>query len=112
MWQAIANVSGGVTLVACLAALLVAGLYRKAVVHERLVRSFAPKDRLKALRVLRVYVPADSVGLAPEQQFLLARGQIRRRAERRKQGAIVLAVIVFISAAFALASHYFGIGRE
>lgn len=107
MWQAIEAVSGGVTLVACLAAMLAAVLYRRAVIHERLVRSFASKDRLKAIRILRVYVPADSVGLAPEQQFLLARGQIRRQAERWRQGALFLAVIVLICAAVVLASYCF-----
>jgi hypothetical protein len=104
MWQAVANVSEGVTVVAVLAAALAGVLYRKAVVQERLVRSFASKDRRKALPVLRAYVPAEAIGLAPEQQFLLAREQIRRRAERWRQGAMVLVPVVLVSAAVALAS--------
>jgi hypothetical protein len=108
MWQAIATVSGGMTLVAFLAAALAAVLYRQAVEHERLVQSFASKDRQKAVRVLRVYVPAAVVGLAPEQQFLLARGQIRKRAERWRQGAVVLGVVVCLSAAVTAVSYTFG----
>jgi hypothetical protein len=104
MWQAIGTVSEGVTLVALLAAVLAAVFYRRAVVQERLVRSFASQDRRQAIPVLRAYVPAEAVGLAPEQQFLLAREQIRRRAERWRQGAMILGPVVLISAAVVLAS--------
>jgi hypothetical protein len=76
--------------------------------HERLVRSIATKDRLKAIPILRAYVPAESVGLGPEQQFLMAREQIRKRAERWRQGAIVLVAVFVVSAAVALAGYGFG----
>jgi hypothetical protein len=105
MWQAVARVSEGVTLVAFLAAALAGVLYRKAVIQERLVRSFSAKNRLKAMPVLWAYLPAEAVELAPEQQFLLALEQIMRRAERWRQGAIVLVPIVLISAVVALASY-------
>jgi hypothetical protein len=108
MWRAIASVSDGVILVAFVAAALAALLYRKAIVQERLVRSFASKDRQKAMAVLRAYVPVDAGGLAPEQQFLMAREQIRRRSDRRRQGAIILVTIALVSSAVSLAADYFG----
>ena len=108
MWQEIATVSEGVTLVAFLGMALAAVLYRKAVIHERLVRSIAAKDRLNALPVLRAYVPAEAIGLAPEQQFLMAREQIRKQAERWHHGAIILVVVGLLSGAVALAVYRLG----
>lgn len=108
MGQVIADVSGGVTLVTVLGMALVALLYRRTVIHERLVRSIATKDRVNAGPVLRAYVPAEAIGLAPEQQFLMARDQIRRRAERWRQSAIVLVAVSVISSAVALAGYRFG----
>jgi hypothetical protein len=108
MSQAIANVSDGVALVAFLAALWAAVLHRKAVMQERLVQSFASQDRQKAVAVLQAYVPAEAVGLAPEQQFLTARVQIRRRSERCRQGAIAFVAIVLMATAASLANDHFG----
>jgi hypothetical protein len=108
MSQAIANVSDSVTLIAILAAAWAAGLYCKTLRQERLVQSFASKDRQKAIAVLRAYVPAEAVGLAPEQQFLMARAQIRGRAERWRQGAIAFVAIVLVAAAVSLANDKLG----
>jgi hypothetical protein len=108
MWRAIANMSDSLTLIAFLAAATAAVLYRKAVAQERLVRSFAAKDRQKAMAVLRAYVPVDAGGLAPEQQFLMARERIRRRSDRWRQGMVVLVTIALVSSVVSLAADHFG----
>lgn len=98
MWEAIAYVSSGVTLIAFIAA-TVAWVYKaKSEERERLIRTAKPEQRADLVRNALEFFHVESSGLTKEQQYKLALEQIHARARRFKVTAVVVCFLAVVAA--------------
>jgi hypothetical protein len=105
VWEAIAYVSSGVSLVAFLAAVAAWTFKTKSEERERLIRTASETDRAALVSDALEFFHVETAGLTREQQFKLALEQIRARAERFRLSAAAIcfvAVIAAVLAAFAI----------
>lgn len=105
MWQAIAYVSSGLSLVAFLAAVAAWSFKIKSDERARLILTASESDRASLIRDALEFFHVETSGLTKEQQFKIALEQIRARAERFRWSAGVIcffAVVAAGTAAYAM----------
>ncbi|MGH6847940.1 MAG: hypothetical protein ACREC0_11030 [Methylocella sp.] len=111
MWEAIAYVSSGITLVAFIGALIAWSVKWKSEEHERLIRTAKESDRAALVRNALEFLNVDTAGLTQEYQFKLAIEQINLRGQRFKISSAVICFMALVAASittYAITQH----GRE
>jgi hypothetical protein len=98
MWNAIALVTGGFTLVAFLAATGYWVYRRLLLSKETLVDSLPETERARILQDYLEAVRVDTTDLTKEQRFILAKELIAARSKTSRERALVLTVFGFITA--------------
>lgn len=101
MWQAIAYISSGLTLVAFLAAVVAWILKGKTEERERLIRTAKADQRADLVRNALEFFHVDTPGLTREQQYNVAIEQIRARAQRFRITAVVICCLAAFGAVLA-----------
>jgi hypothetical protein len=96
MWEAIAYVSSGITLVAFIAALIAWSVKWKSEEHERLIRTAKESDRAALVRNALEFLNVDTAGLTQEYQFKLAIEQINLRGQRFKISSAVICFMALV----------------
>ena len=101
MWNAIQYITGGLTLVAFLAA--VASLvYRRYLLHqENIVKSAPDSDRAKIILAKYSGISVDVSKLTRDQKFQIATTQIGNKANQFKIGAMLVGLIAVLLAILA-----------
>jgi hypothetical protein len=108
MWEAIAYVSGGVSLAAFIVA-VGASVYKSALDRKvRLIAQAPEEDRARLVKDELEFFAINTEKLSSEQMHELAIRQIEEKAKRFK----TTAVVVVILAAFAAAISVFALARE
>jgi hypothetical protein len=106
VWQAIAYVSSGVSLVAFLAAVAAWFFKSKSEERERLIRTANEADRASLVRNALEFFQVETAGLTKEQQFKLAIEQVYARTQRFRVSAASICFVALVAAgvaAFAIA---------
>lgn len=102
MWEAIAQVSSGLTLAAFIAA-VVASMYKSKIdERERLIRAAKLDQRADLVRDVLEFFHVDTSGLTKEQQFTIALEQIHARAQRFRVLTVLVGFLAVIGAATAV----------
>jgi hypothetical protein len=108
MWQAIAYVSSGVTLLAFFAA-TAAWLYRYVIVQkERLIRASSEDQRAPLVELALEYVGIDPGTLTKAQRYEIAMRQIQLRAVRYRTAAVVIFLIALLTAIVGCTAMWIG----
>lgn len=98
MWPSIAYVTSAFTLIAFLAAGIVAIYQRWLNQKERLIRQAPEAERAILVQSALEFFHVNTEGLTKEQKYHLALEQIRERARRFRITAIVIVIIAVLAA--------------
>src|SRR5205085_8666798 len=102
MWNSIAYVSSGLTLVAFIIAASV-WIYRKWLLQkERLIRQAPESERAKLVENALEFFNVDTVGLTKEQRYNLAIRQIHDKAVRFRITAFVVVIVAFLATGISI----------
>lgn len=100
MWTAIRYASSGLTLAACLAAIILAAYRRHMQALERMIAKAPASERAQlAVSILMKEFSVDTTRLTKEQAYNLALVQIRARGRRYLANAIVVLAFLLVAAA-------------
>lgn len=104
MWNAIASVTSGLTLLAFLAA-VGAFVFRSRLLQQvRMIQSAKEADRVQLVQNALEVFHVDASKLTRQDQYRIAMEQIRLRAQRFKISAIVVTIFAFIGGGAAILS--------